>query len=166
MSDYIRYLPLDAPDVQVQFEGRWCDGSLEAWQKVDDRWLGYVRYSTGARREPARLARPERHPPKQLGAVHPLRLLVRLYARGEQRISSSGGMEATLTRRVESTQSRKPRKRSGAIPLARNRPVSLHLQKGRRTSCLSAEMNTIPAHPTSGLCFWVPSPASHDSFWN
>ena len=33
--------------VQVERDGAWCLGQLEAWRRDDDGWRAYVRYTAG-----------------------------------------------------------------------------------------------------------------------
>lgn len=36
-----------AIEVEVCVDGTWWPGDLEHWRQTDDRWEGWVRYSTG-----------------------------------------------------------------------------------------------------------------------
>ncbi len=39
-------------------DGRWCEGSLEAWREDRDGWRGWVRYSTGLGKNTVRRCQP------------------------------------------------------------------------------------------------------------
>jgi hypothetical protein len=44
MHNYVR---VKGPaTVEVQVDDTWYDGTLEAWRREGDQWLGFVRYST------------------------------------------------------------------------------------------------------------------------
>jgi len=44
---YVDLRPDDVRPVQVLHEGRWVDGDLEVYRRLEGRWDGFVRYSTG-----------------------------------------------------------------------------------------------------------------------
>jgi hypothetical protein len=38
---------LNIVDVEVLVDGTWWPGNLEHWRRRDDRWEGWIRWSTG-----------------------------------------------------------------------------------------------------------------------
>ena len=45
--DYRTYPRGEEPDVEVEVEGQWHPGDLQAWTKRDGSWWAHVVYSTG-----------------------------------------------------------------------------------------------------------------------
>lgn len=46
-DQYVDLRPGDTRTVEVEWDGSWYKGELQAYRRVDGQWSGWVRFTTG-----------------------------------------------------------------------------------------------------------------------